>query len=180
MIQNLCNIIEDSNFDTFFKATIIEASQLPDFNHLSKDSDVLAMINSIPVEFQAMIIKFLPEKFSLGNSTSLQKGNKMYKTQFSLPLVPQDANIQNLLETYNNKEVVAFITRHTHSHLYGTSAQPLLFTYDELHAPNPTGLKGYSLSMSGDSYGAPKYFAGAESEFPVLNRGLAFQLAGSL
>lgn len=180
MIQNLCNVIDELNFDTFYKASIIEASQLPKFNHLTKDGEVLTIINNLPEEFQAMIIQFLPEKFSLDNSTNIVNGSRNYRTRFSLPLVPQDANIQNLLETYNNKEVVVLITRHTHSYLYGTSEQPLLFTYDELHAPGPTGLKGYNLSMGNDSYGAPKYFAGQESEFPIINRGLAFQLAGSL
>jgi len=180
MIHNLCNVIDELNFDTFYKASIVEASQLPKFNHLTKDEEILGIINNLPEEFQAMIIRFLPEKFSLGNKTAIKNGTRIYQTDFSLPLVPQDANIQNLLETYNNKEVVVLITRHTHSYLYGTSEQPLLFTYDEMHAPSPIGLKGYNLSMSNDSYGAPKYFAGNETDFPIINRGLAFQLAGSL
>ena len=180
MIHNLCNIVEEVNFDTFFKATIIEASQLPEFNHLTKDQEVLSIINSIPESFQAMVIKFMPEKFSLSNNTNIRNANRSYRTSFSLPLVPQDAAIQALLETYNNKMVVVFITRHTHSYLYGTQAQPLLFTYDEMHAPTVMGLKGYNLSMSGDGYGSPKYFAGKEADFPVVQRGLAFQLAGSL
>jgi hypothetical protein len=180
MIQNLCNIIEEVNFDTFYKATIIEASQLPDFNHLTRDDEVLSIINSIPDSFQAMVIQFLPEKFSISSGTVIEDGNKNYQNKFSLPLVPQDANIQNLLETYNNKLVVAFITRHSHSYLYGTKAQPMLFTYDELHSPTVLGLKGYNLNMAGEGYGPPKYFAGKESDFPVVQRGLAFQLAGSI
>ena len=127
-----------------------------------------------------MIIRFLPERFSLGNKTRIQNGSRLYDTDFSMPLTPQDANIQKLLEAYNNNEVVVLITRHTHSYLYGTSEQPLLFTYDELHNTSPSGLKGYTLSMTNVSYGAPLYFAGNEAEFPIVNRGLAFQLAGSL
>ena len=73
MIQNLCNIVEDVNFDTFYKATIIEASQLPDFNHLTKDEEVLSIINSIPDTFQAMVIQFLPEKFNLSNNTVIEQ-----------------------------------------------------------------------------------------------------------
>lgn len=180
MIQNLCNILEDVNFDTFYKATIIEASQLPEFNHLTKDIDILGIVNSIPQTFQAFVISFLPEKFSLSNDTTISNNQKIYDSRFSLPLVPQDANIQNLLETYNNKLVVAFITRHTHSSLYGTQAQPLLFTYDDMYSPTPGGLKGYNLKMSGRGYGAPKLFAGKETDFPIIERGLAFQLAGSL
>ena len=180
MIQNLCNLVEDINFDTYYKATIIEASQLPFFNHLTKDSDILGIVNSIPQTFQAFVISFIPEKFSLSNDTAISKNQKSYESRFSLPLVPHDVNIQNLLERYNNKLVVVFITRHTHSSLYGTQAQPLLFTYDEMHSPSPTGLKGFNLNMRGKGYGAPKHFAGKESDFPIVQRGLAFQLAGSL
>lgn len=180
MIQNLCNIIEESNLDTFYKILIAEASQLPTFSHLTPDEEVLTIINSLPESFQAMVVPFLPEKFSVSNNSRLRNGNKSHETSISLPLVPQDANIQSLLESYNNKLVVAFLTRHTHSHLYGTQAQPLLFKYDELHATSPTGLKGFTLQMAGEGYGAPKFFAGKESDFPVINRGLAFELAGSL
>jgi len=180
MIQDLCNVIEDINLDTYYKAFIIEASQLPSFNYLTPDAEILGIVNSLPVEFQAMLIRFIPEKFNLASRTAIQNGNKIHKYSVSLPLVPQDENIQNLLETYNNKEVVVFITRHTHSVLYGTQAQPLLFTYDDLNANTLTGIKGYDLAMAGDGYGAAKLFAGSEAAFPVINRGLAFQLAGSL
>ena len=180
MINNLCNIVEDVNLDIFYKATVIEASQLPDFNNLTKDADVLGIVNSIPDTFQAMVLPFLPEKFSIAGNTQIRNGNKIYNSQISLPLLPQDANIQNLLEQYNNRLVVAFVTRHGHSYLYGTKAQPLLFTYDELHATTHTGLKGYTLKMKGEAYGPAKYFAGKESDFPVIRRGLAFQLAGSI
>ncbi len=76
--------------------------------------------------------------------------------------------------------MVAFVARRSHSHLYGTSQQPLVFSFTELHATNPTGLKGFTLSMKVEGYGDAKYFAGNEDEFPVIRRGLAFELAGSL
>lgn len=180
MIQNLCNLVEDVNFDIFYKATIIEASQLPNFDHLTPNSEILGIINSLPESFQAMVVPFLREKFTITDGTRLNNSNVNFSPRISFPLVPQDAAIQELLNTYNNKEVVLFVSRLTHSYLYGTSAQPLLFTFDELHATTPTGLKGYTLNMQGDNYGPATYFAGRESEFPVLNRGLAFQLAGSL
>ncbi len=180
MIHSLCNLVDDTNLDTFYKATIIEASQLPFFDHLTSKNEILEVINSIPSTFQAMIVPFLPEKLNVASGSNLNNGNKAYNHSISFPVVPQDAAIQGLLETYNNKTVVVFITRLTHSYLYGTQAQPLLFSYDELHAPAKPGLKGYSLSQQGRTYGPAVYFAGKESEFPVLNRGLAFQLAGSI
>lgn len=180
MIHNLCNLVDDVNFDLFYKATIIEASQLPNFDHLSLNDDILGIVNSLPESFQAMVVPFIHEKFSLSDGTRINNGNINFNPKLSLPIVPQDANVQQLLNTFNNRQVVVLVTRRSHSYLYGTSAQPLLFTYSELHANNPTGLKGYTLNMQGDSYGPALYFAGRESEFPVIRRGLAFELAGSL
>ena len=180
MIHNLCNLIEEFNFDTFYKATIIEANQLPYFNHLNPPAEILGIINSIPSSFQAMVVPFIREKFSISDGTKLNNGNINFSPKISFPLVPQDAAIQSLLNSFNNREVVVFISRITHSYLYGTKAQPLLFTYDELHATAPTGLKGYTLNMQGESYAPAIYFAGKETDFPVVQRGLAFQLAGSL
>lgn len=180
MIQNLCNLVDELNFDTFYKATIIEASQLPKFNHLTPKSEVLAIINNLPDSFQAMVIPFLKKRFSLADGTKTPNGNIAFSPRISFPIVPQDAAIQALLDTYNNKEVLCFVTRVTHSYLYGTQAQPLLFTYDELHDTAPEGLKGYSLNLQGNSYAGALYFAGKEVDFPVINRGLAFELAGSL
>jgi len=180
MIQNLCNLVNESNFDTFYKATIIETSQLPEFDDLTPDQDILSILNSLPDSFNAMVIPFLPEKFNLSSNSAPNNDNASFQHALSFPLVPQDAAIKNLLERYNNKLVVAFISKISQSILYGTQAQPLYFKYDELHAASRTGLKGYTLSMQGKTYAAPIYFEGRQEEFPVTNRGLAFQLAGSL
>jgi len=180
MIYNLCNLVDDSNLDNFYKILICEASQLPSFNDLTPKAEVLGIMNSLPEEFQAMVIPFIREKHSLSSSPNSNNGNINWRHSISFPLVPQDEAIQSLLETFHNKQVVAFLVRVTHSHLYGTQQQPLLFSYSELHAPNKTGLKGFSLSLQGETYGKAFYFAGNEAEFPVINRGLAFQLAGSL
>ena len=180
MITNVCNIHTDFNFDTFNKVRIIEASQLPPFNHLMPKPDILAILNAVPETVQAMDIPLLPEKFSVKNDTKIKSGNKQYDTRISFPLLPQDENLKNLLETYNNKLVIAFLIRHHYSYLYGTQAQPLLFTYDELHAASPAGIKGYSLSMDGSGYGTAKYFSLSEQEImPDVNY-LAFTLSGTL
>lgn len=180
MIHSLCNLVDESNLDTFYKATIIEASQLPFFDHLTPKQEVLEIINSLPASFQAMVIPFLREKLNLSSGTVFNKENKGYQHRISFPLVPQDEAIQQLLEIYNNKLVVVFLSRISHSYLYGTQAQPMLFTYNELHATGKTAIKGYTLEQEGITYGPGFYFAGKESDFPVINRGLAFQLAGSL
>jgi len=180
MIYNLCNLIDETNLDSFYKILIVEASKLPAFDHLTPKNEVLGIINSLPESFQAMVVPFMRDKHSLSSSPKNNNGNTIWNHGISFPVVPQDEAIQDLLESFQNREVVAFMVRITHSHLYGTQLQPLLFSYDELHSPNKLGLKGFTISLQGETYGAPMYFAGSEAEFPVINRGLAFQLAGSL
>ncbi len=180
MITNLCNLVTDFNLDTFYKIRVIETSQLPDFNHLTNKIDVLAILNGIPETVQAMDIPLLPEKTSIKNDTKIRGGNKTYDAKISFPLVPMDDALKALLETYNNRLVIAFVFRKTHAHLYGTSAQPLLFSYDELHSPNTIGLKGFSITMDGESYGDAKYFTKTEQEIMPDIGYLAFTLSGTL
>ena len=180
MIYNLCNLVDETNLDLFYKITIIEASQLPTFNHLSNKDDILNIINGIPSTFKAMIIPLLPEKLSLSHSDASRELNNRWSTRINFPVVPQDSAIQDLLNTYNNRDVVAFISRVTHSHLYGTQAQPLRFSFDELHSSTPSGLKGFTINLSGSGYGPAKYYAGKAADFEVVTKGLAFTLAGSL
>jgi len=180
MIQNLCNLVDENNMDTFYKIFIAEASQLPFFNELSDPNDVLTIINNLPETFQAMVIPFMPAKFSLSSGSQTSNGNVSWRHGISFPLVPQDAALQSLLKQYNNKEVVALMVRVSKSHLFGTQAQPLLFSYSDLNDSTKPGLKGYTISLQGETYGEAIYFEGKEAEFPVINRGLAFQLAGSL
>ena len=180
MIYNLCNLIDESNLDVFYKITIIEATQLPHFDHLTPKDEILNIINGIPLTFKAMLIPLLPEKYSLSNTDASRELNTAWNTRISFPVVPQDEALRDLLEGYNNKDVVAFISRITHAHLYGTHAQPLRFSYDELHSTSPSGLKGFTINLSGTGYGPAKYFAGKDVDFPINTKGLSFTLAGSL
>ncbi len=180
MITNLCNLFTDFNLDTFYKIRIIEAGQLPDFNHLTSKLDILAIINDLPDTVQAMDVPLLPEKFTVKNDTKLRSGSKVYETKISFPLLPMDSNLKTLLETYNNKLVIAFLYRQTYAHLYGTAAQPLLFMYDELHASNPIGIKGFSLQLDGEGYGDAKYYTNPEQQIMPDMGYLAFTLAGTL
>ena len=180
MIYNLCNLVDETNLDLFYKITIIEATQLPKFDHLTPKDEILNIINNIPPTFKAMVVPLLPEKISLSNADASRGANNSWSTRINFPMVPQDVALQELLDTYNNREVVAFLSRITHSHLYGTQAQPLRFSFNEMHSSTPSGLKGFQVSLSGTGYGAAKYFAGKDSDFEVTKKGLAFTLAGSL
>ncbi|MBT0607630.1 hypothetical protein [Aequorivita echinoideorum] len=178
MITDLCNIHTDFNYDTFAKIRIIEISQIPAFSDLHLNTDILFILNNLPETVQAMDIPLLPEKFSVRNDTKLKNSNKIYDTKISFPLLPMDRAIKDLLETYNNKLVIALLIKQHAQHLYGTQAFPLLFTYDELHANNPAGIKGYQIEMGGSGYGAAKYFT-VNNIMPDIPH-LAFTLAGTL
>lgn len=182
MILDLCNIFDDINFDTFFKIRIIEATQLPKFNHLHSKEEIITIINSLELLSNPKVldIPFLPEKFSISNATRTNNGNTIYSTRLGFPILPMDSALKDLLETYNNKLVVAFVIKHTSAHLYATSMQPLLFTYDELHANTNSGLKGYNISLVGENYGAPIYFTNVEQDILPNLQTLAFELAGEI
>lgn len=179
-MYNLCNLVQQDNLDTFYKVLIASKEDLPPFDELTPQDEIIAIMNSLPESFKAFTFPFLPDKHNVNAGFRSINGSTGHNVSVSAPLVPQDRAIKELLDDYQNTEVVVLLTRIEHSVLFGTQAQPLLFTYDEMHSSNKTGLKGYSLNMSGTTYGSPLYFEGRESEFPVINRGLAFQLAGSL
>lgn len=179
MIYDLCNLYSDINLDTFFRISVIESSQLPKFTHLDGKNSILAILNSIPDTFQAIKVPFLPEKFDISHETKNDE-NIVFRTKISFPLLPQDAALKDLLETYNKRNVIAFLKRHNSYHLYGTSQHPLELTYGELHASNHAGAKGYNLDINGETPGSAVYFSQAEiGENPII-QGLAFQLAGTL
>ena len=180
MIHNLCNQVDENNLDTFYKILVVESAALPAFDHLTPKEEVVGILNSLDETYNALLIPLLPEKLGVSSSPRVVNGAASWTHSLSLPVVPQTDVIQALMERYNNREVVGFVTRHNQSHLYGTQAQPLLFTYSDLHAHNHVGLKGFNVSLQGETYGAALYFAGTEADFPVITRGLAMPLASSL
>ena len=175
MIQTLCNIGNEHHIDTFYKVAIFEASQLPYFTFLSSDDTVLGILTNIPDTSQVLITDLLPNNIKVGHAPKFSGQGKLHTTSISFTITPQDKNLQQLLETYNNKEVVILVSKHNTTHLYGTSAQPLVFKYAEANSPEPGAIKGYSISMNGDNYGSSKLYE--YIEFNIYSRGLAFELA---
>ena len=175
MIQQLCNINNEGYVDTFFKVAIFEASQLPYFSHLTADDTVENLITNLPDSAQVLLTDLLPGNLQLNHGSRFSKDGTLYSTNASFLITPQDKNLQALLETYNNKEVVILISKRTTSHLYGTKIQPLLFGYSEANASTPDIIKGYNITINGEGYGASKLFE--EVVFNIFSRGLAFKLA---
>jgi len=178
MIQEICNIGNEHLIDTFYKVSIFEATQLTKFNHLTADAVIQDILENVANDAQVLLADLLPNSISVSNPVKVKASGTTNNTSISFVLTPQDKNLQTLLNTYQNKEVVILISKRNTTHLYGTTAQPLLFTFSELNNARPDGLKGYSVSISGEGYGDVKLFE--DIAFNIYNRGLAFQLAQQL
>lgn len=175
MIQELCNIGNEHLIDTFYKVAVFESSQLPKFNHLTSDATILNIFETVPDDYQVLLAELLPEDISVSNPPTISDSGSLTKPNIRFTLTPQDKNLQALLETYHNQEVVILVSKRNTTHIYGTSSQPLLFSYSELNSNKPSGLKGYTVTIYGDVYGSAKLFE--DVPFTIYSRGLAFELA---
>ncbi len=178
MIYDICNIANEHYLDTYHKVAIIQASQLPYFTHLTPNDTIEDYITNLPDSANVIITDLLPENIKVDGSTKVTASGRLYPVAVNYTQTPQDKALQELLETYNNQLVVVLVSKRAASFLYGTSAQPLLFTYDELNANNHAGIKGYNIKMDGEGYGPSKFFE--EITFNIFSRGLAFQLAADI
>ncbi|WP_421811737.1 hypothetical protein [Flagellimonas sp.] len=175
MIYQLCNLGNEHHIDTFFKVAVFKADNLPYFSHLTKDLSVQDIITNLPDESEVILSDLLPNNVQVAHNTRFSANGKLYNTNIGFTLTPQDKNLQELLEGYNTQEVVVMVSKRNTSHLYGTKAQPLTFTYSELNSPQPGAMKGYTLDISGSTYGKSRLFE--QIQFNVYERGLAFELA---
>jgi len=178
MIQELCNIGNEHSIDTFYKIAIIEASQLQKFNHLTPYATIESIITNIADSYQVLITDLLPKNIQVANPSKINDSGVTYDVKISFVLTPQDKNLQALLETYINKEVIALVSKRNTSHLFGTTAQPLLFKYSAIHTNDPSTLKGYAVTLEGETNGPEKMFENIA--FNIYTRGLAFQLAAEM
>ena len=177
MIYNLCNQGNEQN-NTFANLSIIKKSSLAAFNHLASDTTVQTIITNIADSSDVINTDLLPENISVSYTTLVDDNGKSYRLSTSFIITPLDKNLQDLLEQYNNQQVILLLKKHNATFLYGTPTSPLLLTYSEQHSNQAQGLKGYAVRISGECLGASKQFE--EIEFDIFNRGLAFELAGSL
>ena len=177
MIYELCNHNHEQ-IDTFYKAAIIQKSALANFTHLSSITTIQEIITNIPSSSNALIFDLLPESLSLNATSKTAVTGETYKVSSNMVITPQDANLQALLEGYNNQEIVLVLDKQEATFIYGTTHQPLLFLYDEKHSNKAEGLKGYTIKLSGEVYGAPKILESVELN--IFDRGLAFELASPL
>jgi len=178
MIQELCNSGHENFIDTPFKIAVFEISAFPFFNQLTSDATIESIITNLPNTAQVFYTELLPKNIQVSNPTKINTSGKTYTPHISFTLTPQDKNLQALLETFNNKEVIVLVSKRTTDHLYGTTAQPLLFVYHPLNANDPQSVKGYTVNIDGETFGPEAIFENVV--FNIYSRGLAFQLAGDL
>jgi len=178
MIYNLCNTRNEDHIDTYHEVAIIESTQLFEFNNLTPDDEIIDIISNLPDTAQAFITDLLPENIRVSGQTKIGASGSLFPVNISFTQTPQDKSILELLKNYNNKLVVVLVKKRGSSHLYGTSQQPLTFTFDELNSNNHSTIKGYSIKINGTGYGNSKLFESID--FNIFSRGLAFQLAQGL
>ncbi|WP_421801777.1 hypothetical protein [Flagellimonas sp.] len=178
MIYELCNLANEHHIDTYHKVAVFKADNFPYFSHLTKDSAVLDMITNLSDGSDVILSDLLPNNIRVSHGTRFSANGKLFTNNIGFILTPQDKNLQELLEGYNTQEVVILVSKRNTSHLYGTKAQPLTLTYSELNSPQPGAMKGYNLSITGDTYGKSRLFE--EVTFNIYERGLAFELAQTI
>ena len=177
MIYQICNYNHEQN-GTFFKIAIIKKSDLTYFNHLTPDIDIISIISNLQDSINAMVINLLPEDINLKSGKKGSNSGPYTQNSINFTLTPQNKNLQNLLETYNNTEVLCLLDKHNTSHLYGTAQTPLLIEYAEIHSNAAQGKKGYTVNLKGDTLGNTKIFENVELN--IYSAGLAFDLSAQL
>jgi len=178
MIYELCNLGNEHHIDSFYKIAVFKADNFPYFSHLTKDDIVRDMITNLSDSSEVILSDLLPNNIQVAHSTRYSANGKLYATNIGFALTPQDKYLQQLLEGYNTQEVVVLVSKRNTAHLYGTKAQPLTLTYSEINSPQAGSMKGYSIDISGSTYGKTRLFD--KVIFNIYERGLAFELAQSL
>jgi len=178
MINQICNTNTEHHIDTFYKIAIIKAKDISYFDEFYSDEEIDQLITNIPSTAEVIITDFLPKKNNIKTSTKIDSAGTVYNTSISFIITPQDKNLQRLLETYQNKEVVVLISKRNTSHLYGTKAIPFIFKYSPKNSNDAKVVKGYDIQIIGNSIASEKIFE--EIQFNIYDRGLAFQLAQQL
>ncbi|HEA19966.1 MAG TPA: hypothetical protein ENH87_03510 [Pricia antarctica] len=145
---------------------------------MSPSNKIEGIISALPDESKAFTAELLYNNVRVSHRSQISAQGRLWSNDIGFTLTPQDANLKNLLDDFNNEEVVVLLSKRGSTHLYGFNIQPLLFTYDELNSPLPTDIKGYSISISGNTYGSAQLYESVELD--IYERGLAFELADQL
>ena len=175
MIYNIDNLDTENNIDVFSKIVIYEATQFSDFDRFSTDSDIDLLLKNITNTANVLFTDLLPENLSISHNSVVKNTLTNFLTSIKLSITPQTKERQAALKSFNNKEVFILLIKHSTQHLYGTSKEPLIFKYDEIHSNKRKVLKGFRLTVSGSTTEDSRDVS--VDDFNFFSRTLAFPLA---
>jgi len=178
MISKICNTGNEHHIDVFYKIAIFEKNGVANFSHFMDDDDIYQIFETIPDTAQVLMTDLLPQNLNFKNSTKITKSGILHNVAIDFLITPQDKKLQDLLETYQNKEMVVLLSKTNTTHVVGTTINPLLFVYEPVNDNKPNALKGYKIKLKGSTLGPERIFD--HINFTVYNRGLAFTLPQNL
>jgi len=153
MIHQFCNTQHEGHVDSFCKILILKSSILSFFTHFKAADEVFDMVTNLPDGVDALIVDLLYNDINVQKGTRVSGNGKLFNNDITFTITPQSKEVITALDVFNNNEVVALLFKKTTSQLYGTTAQPLVFSYSEINGPAPGDIKGYQVNVTGDTYG---------------------------
>ena len=178
MLHTIINQQNDNNLDTFYKAIIYLAKDFPKFNRFTSNENLSEILSNINNTATVLFLDLLPENITVSNSTVVNNTSKSFTTNIKSTITPQTESIQNALSVFNNKEVFICLQKRETQHLYGSTKEPLLLTFNELHSEQPGKVKGYIININGTTIEKTRFVN--ITEFNLVSRLLASPLASGL
>lgn len=178
MLHTILNTQNDHNLDTFSKIIIYNAKDFVNFNRFTSINDLDNILSNINTNANVLFLDLLPENIRVNQTTAIQNNSKTFRTSISFTVTPQTEQIQEILSKFNNKEVFVCIKKVENQHIYGSTKEPLLFTFSELHNQQPGKIQGYTVSISGITIEKSRFIT--LSQINTIERLLASPLASQL
>ncbi|QQV91406.1 hypothetical protein Leef1_40 [Polaribacter phage Leef_1] len=178
MLHKIYNKQNDFNLDTFSKAVIYLAKDFSFFDRFTSNEDLNNILSNINTAATVLFLNLLPENVSVSSSSKIVTGSTLFNNSIGCKVTPQTEDIQSALSKFNNKEVFICLQKEDSQHLYGTTKEPLLFTFSELNSFKPGTVQGYSISISGSTIEKTRFVN--INDFNIVSRLLSSPLASGL
>lgn len=178
MLHTINNEQNDFNLDVFTEAVIYLAKDFSYFDRFTSTEDLSVILSNINTAATVLFLKLLPENVSVSSTSRVVSGSNLFSNSFSSKVTPQTEEVQNALSKFNNKEVFICLKKQESQHLYGTTKEPLLFSFSELNSNKHGAIQGYSVSVSGNTIEKTRFVSVAD--FNIVSRLLSSPLASGL
>lgn len=174
MIKKLTDEFIENNIDVYDKSIVYLAKDFIKFDGFTPLNSLETILKRISNSQQVVFCNLLPENLDTSLPTQLKNGLKQWKVSISYVISGVAEEHQQIVESYNGKQVFVVLEKNRHHKLFGTSKEPLLFIANELDSPKRTALKGYAVTISG-IVTEPARFISTES-YSLIERSLVQQL----